>query len=349
MASLNPDGLQQLPVDIILNIVMQLGWEPQDIGSLLGTSKTIRSVLKTHEEHLSRQFASSMDPVLASSIPPLPIITHPSATHLEPKRTLSPPPPLVNLPYTFHLVAEAERKKILSDLSNSPLLNISIPNLLLSLFETSTRICGACGLYGIDAFRNHGLNMLLRLSDARIAGRTLTKERKIPIDDARHSQELWICNQDALALASTLALVWVASIMFDYGDRSTWGAGDCGDSGLMTLAESSAEDSNLLKRQCMYRELVLVHGPYFLWCSVSESEKKTNWVQEMLDEGVGLKEYEREGGPVYRGLQSVLLRRLDGLEGWEKDGWDEIFSAFGKEVLLCKTRRAGYETVSLLV
>ncbi|KAL5346603.1 hypothetical protein ACLOAV_008310 [Pseudogymnoascus australis] len=324
MASLSPDGLQQLPVDIILNIVMQLGWEPQDIGSLLGTSKTIRSVLKTHEEHLSRQLASSMDPVLASSIPPA--LSH----HL----------PLVNLPYTFHLVAEAERKKILSDLSNSPLLDISIPNLLLSLFETSTRICGACGLYGIDAFRNHGLNMLVRLSDARIAGRTLTKERKIPIDDARHSQELWICKQDALALASTLALVWVASMMFDYGDRLTWGAGDCGDSGLMTLAESSAEDSNLLKRQCMYRELVLVHGPYFLWCSVSESEKKTNWVQEMLDEGVGLKEYEREGGPVYRGLQSVLLRRLDGLEGWEKDGWDEIFSAFGKEVLLCKTRRA---------
>ena len=39
MASLGPDGLQQLPVEIILNIVMQLGLEPRDIGSLLGSSK----------------------------------------------------------------------------------------------------------------------------------------------------------------------------------------------------------------------------------------------------------------------------------------------------------------------
>ena len=39
MASLDPDQLQQLPVEIIPNIVMQLGWEPGDIGSLLRSSK----------------------------------------------------------------------------------------------------------------------------------------------------------------------------------------------------------------------------------------------------------------------------------------------------------------------
>lgn len=255
---------------------MQLGWEPGDIRSLLRSSKvnasphplpasilliyslqTIRLVLKTHEEHLCQQFTShlyptSMDPILASSIP---IFTRPSTIPLEPKRTLLGCLPSIIRPYTFPWMAEQEkRNKILRDLSNSPLLGITIPSLLLSLLETSTRSCASCGLSGIDAFKSHGLKMLLSLSDARIAG---------SIDDAQRGQEFWICEQDALAIASTLALVWVASMMFDYGDRSTWGAGGCEDNGHGILGESSVED-DLEKRQFIYRELVLAHGPYFL-------------------------------------------------------------------------------------
>ena len=178
--------------------------------------------------------------------------------------------------------------------------------------------------------------MLLRLSDARIGGSTPVEDRKISIDDAQRGQEFWICEQDALALASMLALVWVASMMFDYGDRSTWGAGAGEDKGHGILGESSAEGSNLVKRQYIYRELVLAHGPYFLWCSVSGSEKETRWVKGMLDEGVeGRKEYEKNS------LQSVLLRRLAGSNGW--DGWEawyEVFFAVGEEILLCKARVA---------
>lgn len=176
--------------------------------------------------------------------------------------------------------------------------------------------------------------MLLRLSDARVSFCTPVEERKISIDGGQRGQEFWICEQDALALASTFALVWVASMMFEYGDRSTWGTGNRVDNSHGILGESSAEDSNLVTRQRIYRELVLEHGPYFLWCSVSGSEKETRWVKEMLDEGVTeLKEYEKGGGPVHRSLQSVLLKRLAGLKGWE--GWDEVFSAVEEEVLLC--------------
>ncbi|OBT38553.1 hypothetical protein VE00_11128 [Pseudogymnoascus sp. WSF 3629] len=334
MTPLDPDGLQQLPVEIILNIVMQLGWEPGNIRSLLGSSRTIRFVLKTHEKHFSQQFAShlyptSMDPILASSIPSGPIFTRPSTMPLEPKRTLlGRLPPLIR-PYTFPWIAELEkRNNILRDLSNSPLLGITIPSLLLSLLETSTRSCASCGLSGINAFKSHGLSMLLSISDARIAG---------SIDDAQRGQEIWICEQDALALASTIALVWVASMMFDYGDRSTWGSGGCEDNGHGILGNLSAEDSNLEKRQCIYRELVLAHGPYFLWCSVSKSEKETRWVEEMLDKGVeGLKEYEKGTRPVHRSLQSVLLRQLARLKGWE--GWYEVFLVVGEDMLLCNAR-----------
>jgi hypothetical protein len=280
----------------------------------------------------SHLYLTSMDPILASSIPSWPIFTRPSTIPLEPERTLSGrlPPPI--RPYTFPWIAEQEkRNKILRKLSNSALLGITIPSLLLSFLETSTRSCALCGLSGINAFKSHGLKMLLSLSDARIAG---------SIDDAKRGQEFWICEQDALALASTLALVWVASMMFDYGDRSTSGAGRCEDNGNGILGESSAEGSDLEKRQFIYRELVLAHGPYFLWCSVSESEKETRWVKEMLDEGVeGLKEYEKRTRPVHRSLQSVLLRRLAGLKGWQGwEGWYEVFLVVGENILLCNDR-----------
>ncbi|KFY70789.1 hypothetical protein V498_10216, partial [Pseudogymnoascus sp. VKM F-4517 (FW-2822)] len=126
--------------------------------------------------------------------------------------------------------------------------------------------------------------MLLQLSDARVAGSTPVEEKKISIDDAQRSQEFWVCQQDTLALASTLALVWVASLTFDYGDRLTWGAGACDNN--CGIHGMQSQDSNLAKRRCTYRELALVHGPYFLWCSISKSEKETRWVKEMLDEGV---------------------------------------------------------------
>ncbi|OBT92553.1 hypothetical protein VE01_09446 [Pseudogymnoascus verrucosus] len=350
MASLHPDGLQQLPVEIFLNIVMQLG--SGDIGSLLGSSKTIRSILKSHEEYLSRQFASylypkrkrtSKKPILA-----WPILTRPSPP-LKPKHILSRCiPTLIRFPYTFSWVAEQEkRKKVLRDLSNSQLLNVTIPNLLVSIFGTSTRICACCGLSGIKVFKSHGLNMLLRLSDARISGSTPVEEKKISIDDAHRSQKLWICQQDKLALASMLALVWVASTTFDYGDRSTWGAGSCNNN--CGIPGEQSEDINLAKRRCTYRELALVHGPYFLWCSVSESEKETRWVKDMLDEGV---EYEKgvesmegveseegveDARMAHHSLQSVLLSRLAGLKGWEGwEGWYEAFSAFGEEILFCR-------------
>ncbi|ELR08474.1 hypothetical protein GMDG_00538 [Pseudogymnoascus destructans 20631-21] len=93
MTSPSPDALLQLPVEIILGIVRQLDWQPGDIGSLLGSSKTTRFILKSHEEHLSQQFTShlytpsSLDPILASTIPPQPILTPPSTAASQPKRT----------------------------------------------------------------------------------------------------------------------------------------------------------------------------------------------------------------------------------------------------------------------
>ncbi|OBT84791.1 hypothetical protein VE02_06910 [Pseudogymnoascus sp. 03VT05] len=91
---------------------------------------------------------------------------------------------------------------------------------------------------------------------------------------------------------------------FDYGDRTTWGTGSCNNN--CGIPGEQSEDINLAKRQCTYRELALVHGPYFLWCSVSELEKETRWVKDMLDEGV---EYEegveyKEGVEYEEGVES---------------------------------------------
>ncbi|KFY36133.1 hypothetical protein V495_07947, partial [Pseudogymnoascus sp. VKM F-4514 (FW-929)] len=108
MASSSPDALLQLPVEIILGIVKQLDFQPGDIGSLLGSSKTTRFIMKSHEEHLSQQFTShlytpsSVDPILASTIPPQPILAPPSTAPSEPKRTrpqkFTPP---LRFPYTY--------------------------------------------------------------------------------------------------------------------------------------------------------------------------------------------------------------------------------------------------------
>ncbi|KAL5344732.1 hypothetical protein ACLOAV_010424 [Pseudogymnoascus australis] len=342
MVSPHPQGLQQLPIEIILNIAMQLGWEPTDLRSLLGSCKTIKHILKTHEDQISRQlvshlYSTSMDPIRTSSILAWPVLDPLPISPLELKCALSCYLPLqVRFPLTFPGIAEQEkRNKILCDLSSSQLLDIAIPNLLLSLFETSTCIYASCGLSDINTFKSHGLNMLLKLSDARVAGSMLTKERKISINNER--QKIWICEQDSLALASMLALVWVASMMFDYGDKSTWGAGSCKDNS----GEPSAENNNLVKRQGIYRELVLVHGPYFLWCSISKLEEETSWIKKMLDEGVeGLKGYGMEDGSVHQSLGALLLRRLarcKDCEGCEEcQGWEELFLTIGREIVVCK-------------
>lgn len=134
--------------------------------------------------------------------------------------------------------------------------------------------------------------------------------------------------------------------MFEYGERSTWGAGGCEHSGHAAATTSGvpdSSDSSLVERQCIYRELALAHGPYFLWCSVRGSEAERKWVKETLDEGVeGLREYENGGsGAGMRSLQSVVLRRFAELKGcqiWQ--GWDEVFSCVGEEVVKCRTRKA---------
>ncbi|KFY11363.1 hypothetical protein V491_07239 [Pseudogymnoascus sp. VKM F-3775] len=187
-----------------------------------------------------------MNPIRTSSILPWTVLDPLPRSPLEPKGPLSCYLPLqVRFSYTFPGIAEQEkRNKILCDLSSSQLLDITIPNLLLTLFETSTCIYASCGLSDINTFKSHGLNMLLKLSDARVARSTLTKERKISINDAQ--QKRWISEQDSLALASMLALVWVASMMFDYGDESAWGAGSRKDN---SHGEPSAENNNLAKRQ----------------------------------------------------------------------------------------------------
>ena len=269
-----------------------------------------------------------MDPIRTSSILAWPVLDPLPRSPLKLKRTLSCYLPLqVRFP-TFPGIAEQEkRNKILCDLSSSQLLDITIPNLLLSLFETSTCIYASCGLSDINTFKSHGLNMLLKLSDARVAGSTLTRER---ISINNEQQKIWICEQDSLALASMLALVWVASMMFDYGDKSTWGAGSCEDN---RHGEPSAENSNLVKRQGIYRELVLIHGPHFLWCSISKLEEETSWVKKMLDEGV-------EGLKAHQNLGALLLRRLTRCtecEGCEEcQGWEEVFLTIGREILFCK-------------
>ncbi|KFY53533.1 hypothetical protein V496_07522 [Pseudogymnoascus sp. VKM F-4515 (FW-2607)] len=355
MTSPGPDALLQLPVEIILGIVKQLDFQPGDIGSLLGSSKTTRFILKSHEEHLSQQFTShlytpsSLDPILASTIPPQPILTPPSTAASQPKRTrpqkFTPP---LRFPYTYPWTAEIhKRNAIFCILSTSPVLSITPPH-LLSLFETSMRLCATCHLGGITAFKSHGLNTLLKLSDARVTAHApLSEDEKTMNGDdlGRRGQEAWLAQQDALALASALALVWVASTVFEYGDRSTWGAGGCEHSGHAASATSGApdsSDSSLVERQCIYRELALAHGPYFLWCSVRGSEAERKWVKETLDEGVeGLREYENGGsGAGMRSLQSVVLRRFAELKGcqvWE--GWDEVFSCVGEEIVRCRARK----------
>ena len=384
MASPEAGGLLQLPVEIILNIVMQLGgWQPGDIGSLLGSSKvdapsyscaasilslltysilsqTMKFILKSHEEHLSQQFTShfyppSAVPIVASALPPQPILSRPSTAPSEPKRTLSHHlTPLIRLPYTFPWTAEQhKRNAILHALSTSPLLDITTPNILVLFSTTAARICSSCDRRGIIAFKSHSLNMLLKLSDARITGATpasTAAETTISVDDARRGQKSWIGNQDLVALASVLALVWVASALFEYGDRSTWGKGGCEHSGHAAApTESSPEssvvvpDTNLTERQCIYRELALAHGPYFLWCSVHGSEKEKRLVKEMLDVGVeGLKEYENGGGTSpQRSLQSVLMRAIADLKGcgiWET--WNEVFTLVGQEIMNFKAQHA---------
>ena len=159
--------------------------------------------------------------------------------------------------------------------------------------------------------------------------------------DGRAGQEFWVAQQDALELASALAVVWVASMLFDFGPKASWGGENgCehdGHGADSDAAASGTADYDLVERQCIYRELVLTHGPWFLWASVMGSEEERGMIKGMLDEGmVGLKEYEngemrkgREGGS----LQSVLLRRFCRLsEVPVREGWDEVFDVIEAEV-----------------
>lgn len=100
---------------------------------------------------------------------------------------------------------------------------------------------------------------------------------------------------------------------------------------------SGTADYDLVERQCIYRELALTHGPYFLWCSINGSVSERLWVKKQLDEGVmGLKEYENgvSTEPARRSLQSVVLRRFCESRKCEiREGWDEVFDCVGEEVM----------------
>lgn len=120
-----------------------------------------------------------------------------------------------------------------------------------------------------------------------------------------------------------------------------WGSGSCEHNGHpSTPADSTAthnddDDDDLVERQCIYREMALTHGPYFVWCSEYGSVWEKLWVKETLDEGVkGLKEYESGARPVQRSLQSVCLRRLIELRGCDIwNAWDDVFTCVGDEIL----------------
>lgn len=186
--------------------------------------------------------------------------------------------------------------------------------------------------------------MLFELSDSRIAGgcdhgSDLTKGTR-DYDGERKGQEFWIHQQEAIHLASVLALVWIASQLFDFGEKATWGPdSSCEHNGhdpATSTPASGTMDYDLVERQCIYRELALTHGPYFLWCSIHGSVAETAWVKKQLDEGVvGLKEYENGAStePMKQSLQSVVLRRVCALKKCEvRDGWRAVFDCVAEEV-----------------
>jgi hypothetical protein len=147
------------------------------------------------------------------------------------------------------------------------------------------------------------------LSHEAVASETLSVDPLFRIFDARHdrsatglwAQEAKIRNMGTLDLAGVSILLYSTSIYYT----------------CTTNFEGVIDDFEEAEVQCVFRELSIRFGPYFIWMAIFGSVTDNIWVKKRLGEGLQeLREYEVRAIAgvdeiiTKRSMQSIVVREL---------------------------------------
>ncbi len=173
--------------------------------------------------------------------------------------------------------------------------------------------------------KEKGLHVMFELSDVKCLSQK----------DGRDEQKAWAHFQGKKELISMWLVTYIASQGYDYSellkaranegrqmDRELLGARHPGE------AQPPLEAHQVqVELQCVYREMALRYGPFFVWASVLGSKPQQRWVLERIEHGLKqLKLYEETLSPKEDSLHAVVFGTiLEKTKGQRRSNWlDEM-------------------------
>jgi hypothetical protein len=165
-------------------------------------------------------------------------------------------------------------------------------------FLDSGLICERCQDVRMTRFKIKNLGLLFSLSDCTICDE----------EDQRPAQEIFFNQLSEEDLAGFMIFLSLASrgyTMNEYTEESAKSTKPVGFFG----------QSEINERECVYRELVLQHGAFFIWASACGSNYQKEWVRESIDSGMKLLRDYENASPEFQAscassLQSFLYKEF---------------------------------------
>jgi hypothetical protein len=143
-------------------------------------------------------------------------------------------------------------------------------------FFSSSAICEFCQDIRMTRLKIESLKLLFSLSDCTIYGE----------EDHRPAQEYFLTQLSKEDLASLMTFLSLASRGYTVNKYAEEPAES-------TESVNVSGRSEAKERECVYRELVLRHGTFFIWASVCGNDDQKKWVKKSIDSGMKvLRDYE---------------------------------------------------------
>jgi len=226
-------------------------------------------------------------------------------------------------PKTFSWVRELSfRNDMLIQLHDAPLLSVRYGEHWLS---DPNEVCEMCKENRFRPIREKGLRLMLELSDARLAA-----------SEGRAAQETWVALRAKEDLMFILVVSWIASRAYDYhaifAEEKRQSAGLWQDQEppncLHEQPDAPLDPGDRAELQCVYREMALRHGPYFLWSSIFGNEQEVLQVQQYMEQGLKeLKLYEMGLSSQKLGLQAIVFNAIGEKSGQGADVWIRVMNS----------------------
>jgi len=201
---------------------------------------------------------------------------------------------------------------MLTQLREAPILSIQHEH--NGLFHTQ-QMCKTCQENRFRPIKAKGLHLMLVLGDTKPSS---SKE-------AREEQKAWVHLQGTEKLGIMWVVSYIASQGYDYSEMLKGRADDARRVAVRQVSQElretlhpgfaqlpALEDVQVkAELQCVYHEMALRHGPFFIWASAHGTEPERQWVLGCLEQGLEeLKLFEGGTAPQQQGLQAVIRNAI---------------------------------------